>query len=367
MSDAQQRKRFMQMALALGRRGQGLTWPNPAVGCVIVNQGRVVGRGWTQAGGRPHAEVVALAEAGDKARGADVYVTLEPCAHHGKTPPCVSALIEAGVRQVFVATGDPDPRTNGKGIAALRDAGIAVTEDVEGAAARHDHAGFMHRVQDGRPLVTLKLAMTVDGRIATPAGESKWITGAAARRKVHMQRSTHDAVLVGAGTVRADDPSLTVRDIGARRQPVRVVLSRGLNFPVPCRLSETMAEAPFWVVHGAGPSADAKAALLEAGVKLMEAPSEAGALDLNATLRLLGSEGLTRVYCEGGGQLAASLLSAGLVDELVVFTAGKLIGADGVSGVAALGLHALADAPNFTLLESAVLGDDVMHRWGRQS
>lgn len=214
----------MAHALRLGARGLGRTWPNPAVGCVIVKAGRVVGRGWTCPGGRPHAEPVALAQAGAAALGATAYVTLEPCSHHGRTPPCAEALIAAGLARVVTATGDPDPRVSGRGHAMLREAGIAVTERVLEAEARTAHAGFQKRVTEGLPFVTLKLAATLDGRIATASGESRWITGSLARRAVHAMRMRHDAVMVGVGTAIADDPDLSVRDLGSGHQPVRIVV-----------------------------------------------------------------------------------------------------------------------------------------------
>ena len=214
----------MRAALALARRGLGNAWPNPAVGCVLVKEGRVIGRGWTQPGGRPHAETEALRRAGDAARGATAYVTLEPCSHHGRTPPCCEALAEAGIARVVMAMRDPDPRVNGRGLAMLRGAGIAVEEGLLEAEARALNAGFFRRIQAGMPVVTLKLASTLDGRIATASGESRWITGAAARREVHALRARHDAILVGSGTVLADDPDLTCRIPGMERVPMlRVV------------------------------------------------------------------------------------------------------------------------------------------------
>ncbi|MEL7089461.1 MAG: bifunctional diaminohydroxyphosphoribosylaminopyrimidine deaminase/5-amino-6-(5-phosphoribosylamino)uracil reductase RibD, partial [Planctomycetota bacterium] len=216
----------MALALSLAARGLGQVAPNPAVGCVIVRDGRVVGRGWTQPGGRPHAEAVALSEAGESARGGTAYVTLEPCAHHGKTPPCAEALVEAGVARCVVAIGDPDERVAGRGLQILRDAGIAVDLGRMAPEAARLQRGFLRVKTGGLPFVTLKLATSLDGRIATASGESQWITGPAARHVVHRLRGSHDAVMVGGGTARADDPSLTVRGFGERRQPVRVVLSR---------------------------------------------------------------------------------------------------------------------------------------------
>ncbi len=354
--------RYMALALSLGRRGMGRVWPNPAVGCVIVKDGVIVGRGWTADGGRPHAEPQALAQAGDAAQGATAYVTLEPCSHHGQTPPCAEALIAAGIARVVVATTDPDPRVAGRGLAMLKAAGIEVTEGIRKAEADRDHAGFFSRIGRQRPFVTLKLAMTLDGRIATATGESKWITGPQARREVHMQRARHDAVMVGAGTVRADDPSLTVRDLGITRQPVRVVVSRRLDLPTDCTLTRTANEVPVWLCHGV----DAKSRLVpwaEAGVTLLPCGVTNGQVDLASALAQLAENGLTRVFCEGGGTLAASLLHANLVDELIVFSAGMAIGAEGTPGLATMGIDRLAEAPRFELTEVKTLGPDVMTRW----
>ncbi|RVT84608.1 bifunctional diaminohydroxyphosphoribosylaminopyrimidine deaminase/5-amino-6-(5-phosphoribosylamino)uracil reductase RibD [Rhodobacteraceae bacterium CCMM004] len=355
----------MGHALALGRRGLGRVWPNPAVGCVLMAGGRVVGRGWTRPGGRPHAETVALAQAGPAARGATAYVTLEPCAHHGRTPPCADALIAAGVARVVTALTDPDPRVAGRGHGRLRAAGVAVDQDVCAAAAARDHAGFLSRVAAGRPLLTLKLAMSVDGRIATATGESQWITGPAARRRVHLMRLTHDAVLVGAGTARADDPSLTVRGFGDVAQPVRVVAARTLDVDPRGTLGRTAGEAPVWLCHGS----DAPAARLvewqATGARCLEVASGPTGLAAPALLARLGAEGLTRVFCEGGGQFAASLLAADLVDRLVAMTAGLALGADGLTAVGPLHLDRLADAPRYTLDQTEPLAGDTLSHWTR--
>ena len=358
-------ERFMSMALGLGRRGMGRCWPNPAVGAVIVRDGRVVGRGWTQPGGRPHAEVVALAQAGDLARGATAYVTLEPCAHHGKTPPCAEALIAAGVARVVAAVEDSDARVAGRGFALLQDAGIAVTTGVLADEAARDHAGFFLRTEQGRPYVTLKLASSVDGRIATGTGESKWITGPAARREVHAMRARHDAVMVGAGTARADDPSLTVRDLGVEDQPVRVVVSRHLDLPLMGTLARTASEVPVWICHGPGADAARVATWEELGARLIRCQVTGVQLDPGDVLRQLGAAGLTRVFCEGGSALAASLLALDYVDELITFNAGLAIGAEGLPAIGALGLDRLANAPRFRLSETRAVGPDVMTRWHR--
>lgn len=355
----------MAHALALGRRGWGNTWPNPAVGCVIVKDGRVVGRGWTRLGGRPHAEVVALAQAGEAARGATAYVTLEPCSHHGKTPPCADALVAAGVVRAVVALTDPDPRVNGQGLARLRAAGLEVSEGVMADEAREDQKGFLSRVTRGRPMVTLKLATSFDGRIATASGESQWITGPQARRLVHAQRLRHDAVMIGAGTARADDPTLNVRDMGARHQPVRVVLSRHLDLPLGSKLAQSARTVPLWLIHGERADPALVAAWQGLGARTLAVPVSQGQIDPAAALAALGAAGLTRVFCEGGGGLAASLLAEDLVDELVGFTAGLALGAEGRPSLAALGLSRLTEAPRFTLKDTRAVGGDVLHLWRR--
>ena len=359
MNDAQ----GMAHALSLGRRGLGSVWPNPAVGCVIVAGGRVVGRGWTQVGGRPHAEAMALAMAGDAARGATAYVTLEPCAHHGRTPPCAEALLAAGVARVVSAMEDPDPRVSGRGHAILRAGGVSVETGVGAGVARDDQAGFLMRVTAGRPLVTLKLAASLDGRIATASGESRWITGSAARTRVHAMRLEHDAILVGGGTARADDPELTVRGLGEVHQPVRIVAARKLDLPTNGRLTSSVAAGPFWLLHGREAAPERVAAWAERGARPMEVSVRHGRIDPWAIMARLGAEGLTRVFCEGGGSFAAALLEAGLVDRLVVFSAGLALGAEGRPALGALGIGHLAAAPRFELIESEPVGGDVMHLW----
>jgi diaminohydroxyphosphoribosylaminopyrimidine deaminase/5-amino-6-(5-phosphoribosylamino)uracil reductase len=355
----------MAHALRLAARGLGRTWPNPAVGCVIVKDGVILGRGWTQPGGRPHAETMALAQAGQAAHGATAYVTLEPCAHHGKTPPCAEALIAAGVSRVVSALTDPDPRVSGRGHAMLRAAGITVVENILQSEATAANAGFLKRVTQGLPFVTLKLATTLDGRIATATGESRWITGPASRRAVHALRMSHDAVMVGSGTARADDPDLTVRDLGAPQQPVRVVLDSRLSHSPASRLGRSAQQSPVWLVHGPDAPAAHKTAWAETGATLIEVAAQGTHLDATAALRSLAAQGLTRVFCEGGGTLAAALIRANLVDELALFTAGALIGADGQPALAALGLTALADAPRLTLKETRRWGNDALSLWSR--
>ncbi len=358
-------KRYMALALSLGQRGQGVCWPNPSVGCVIVRDDRIIGRGWTQPGGRPHAETEALKQAGPDARGATAYVSLEPCSHHGKTPPCAEALIAAGVARVVSAIEDSDPRVAGQGFEMLRAAGIDVVTGVLAEQAEYDLAGFLLKTEQGRPFVTLKLASSFDGRIATASGHSQWITGPGARRAVHAMRARHDAVMIGAGTARADDPSLTVRDLGISHQPVRVVVSRHMDLPLMGRLARTAAETPVWLCHGPSPDAERARAWEGLGARLIQCAVQEHHIDAADLLQQLGQAGLTRVFCEGGAALAASLLAEDLVDELAGFTAGLTIGAEGLSAVGALGLESLDAAPRFELIETRAVEDDILHRWRR--
>lgn len=356
----------MRAALALARRGLGTTWPNPSVGCVIVRQGRVVGRGLTQPGGRPHAETQALAMAGEAARGADAYVTLEPCNHTGQTPPCTEALIAAGIARVVVAGGDPDDRVDGAGIARLRAAGVDVVTGVLAAEADAMQAGFLHRVRHGRPLVTLKLASTLDGRIATRSGESQWITGPAAREAGHALRGSHDAVLVGVGTVAADNPSLTCRIPGFRTVPViRVVVDSHLRTRLTATLVATAATDPTWMIHRGGVPADRLQAFAAAGVRLFNVAGGERGVDLRAGLRALGSAGLTRVLVEGGAQLAAGLLRDGLVDRIAWFHAPGVMGGDGWPAAQAFGTTALDAMPRFTRTGVRSVGDDMLTEFTR--
>ncbi|XP_037941221.1 riboflavin biosynthesis protein RibD-like [Teleopsis dalmanni] len=356
-------RRYMRLALALAARGLGNVWPNPAVGCVIVSDGRIVGRGWTQPGGRPHAERRALDQAGAAARGATAYVTLEPCAHYGKTPPCSQALIENGIARVVSAHEDPDPRVAGRWRhAMLRNAGIAVDTGVLEAEARAQQSGFLSRLERGRPWVALKLATSFDGRIALANGQSQWITSAPARAAVHALRAQYDAVLVGGGTARADDPLLTVRTFTPLRQPVRVIASTRLNLP-RAKLAASVDTAPLWLAHGPHASEEARTWWQNAGADLLPVPTTASGLDPVALMGTLAGNGLTRVFCEGGGLFAASLLQAGLVDELIGFTAGIVLGGDARAALGPIGLSQLDNAPRFRLQETQVIGTDILHRW----
>ena len=356
----------MRAALSLARRGVGNTWPNPSVGCVVVRDGRVAGRAVTAAGGRPHAEPVALEMAGAACAGATVYVTLEPCCHHGRTPPCTDALIAAGVSRVVIAARDPDPRVNGQGISRLRAAGIQVDEGLLGDEAAEVIAGFATRVRLGRPLVTLKLASTLDGRIATRSGESRWITGEAARRAVHALRGRHDAVMVGVGTALADDPDLTCRLPGFRPNPVvRVVVDSSLRTPLTSRLVRTAADAPSWFLAGETADPARRAAFIAAGAKIFALPRAGEGIDLAAGLIALAGEGITRVLVEGGAQLAAALLRADLVDRVAWFHAPSVMGADGWPAAQAFGIQALAAMPRFERSFAMPLGADMLTEFRR--
>jgi diaminohydroxyphosphoribosylaminopyrimidine deaminase/5-amino-6-(5-phosphoribosylamino)uracil reductase len=359
----------MRAALALARRGLGLAWPNPAVGCVLVKDGIIVGRGWTQPGGRPHAETEALARAGAAARGATAYVSLEPCSHWGKTPPCAEALVAAGIARVVVPLTDPDPRVAGQGIARLREAGIAVDVGPCAAEAAEINAGFLKRLGEGRPLVTLKLAATLDGRIATQTGESRWITGEAARARAHLLRASHDAILVGSNTVLQDDPDLTCRLPGlAARSPVRIVADGRLRVPLTARVVAGARRTPSWFIVRRGVDAARREAFRAAGVEIIETPVIAtGELDLAAAVRELGRRGLTRLLVEGGATLAAALLRADLVDRIAWFHAPCLIGGDGLPAVAGFGLDRLSDAPRFARVAVEEIDDDVLETLERRA
>ncbi|WBV44658.1 bifunctional diaminohydroxyphosphoribosylaminopyrimidine deaminase/5-amino-6-(5-phosphoribosylamino)uracil reductase RibD [Pseudoroseomonas cervicalis] len=360
----------MRAALALAARGLGNVWPNPSVGCVLVSpQGQVVGRGWTAPGGRPHAETEALKRAGAAARGATAYVTLEPCCHWGRTPPCTDALIAAGVARVVVAMRDPDPRVDGGGIEQLRAAGIDVSTGLLEDEARAINAGFTKRLTRNLPLLTLKLASTLDGRIATRSGESQWITGAPARRLAHALRGTHDAVLVGSGTALADDPELSCRIPGFAPVPtVRVVADARLRLSPGARMLRE-GGGPVWIATRTGHPDALLAPLRAAGAEIVEVPEAEGpagqpmGLDPAALLRALAARGLTRVLAEGGAALAAGLLRAGLVDRLAWFHAPAIIGGDGRPALDALPLELLSAMPRYRRTALALPGADLFSEY----
>ena len=357
----------MRAAFALARRGLGRTWPNPAVGCILVKAHRVVGRGWTQTGGRPHAETEALNRAGPLAAGSTAYVSLEPCSHHGETGPCAEALAAAGISRAVVAMEDPDPRVAGRGLALLRERGIALTLGVGEDEAREINAGFLLRLAENRPLVTLKLAMTLDGRIATHTGESRWITGEPARARAHLMRAQHDAVMVGSGTVLADDPLLNVRLPGLERDsPLRIVLDGRMRLPLTSALVVGARDAPTWLVTLPGGDKRRRQIYVDCGIEVIEAPAgRDGALDLVQVMARLATHGLTRLLVEGGARLAAALLRDKLVDRLAIFRAPSLIGGDGLPAATGFGLERLADMPGFVAMETAELGRDRLETFRR--
>ncbi|WP_370661555.1 bifunctional diaminohydroxyphosphoribosylaminopyrimidine deaminase/5-amino-6-(5-phosphoribosylamino)uracil reductase RibD [Pelagibius sp. 7325] len=350
----------MRAALTLAARGLGRVAPNPTVGCIIVKDGRVVGRGWTRPGGRPHAETEALKQAGKAAAGATVYVTLEPCAHHGKTPPCAEALAAAGVARVVAALEDPDTRVAGRGMEILRQAGIATEIGLCRAQAERLNAGFLKRVIKGQPLVVLKLATSLDGKIATHSGQSQWITGPLARRRAHLLRSRADAIMVGSGTAVFDNPRLDVRLPGLEdRSPLRVVVDGRLRLPLTHDLVARAGAVPTLLVTHDGNPGDRLRAYEDAGVEVVQVETDAdGHVSLDATLSLLGGRGITRLLVEGGGHLAASLLRAGLVDRLAWFQAPVVIGGDGVAAVSGFGVDRLDEAPKFLQAAMTQLGRD---------
>jgi diaminohydroxyphosphoribosylaminopyrimidine deaminase / 5-amino-6-(5-phosphoribosylamino)uracil reductase len=356
-------QRFMQLALTLGRRGQGRTWPNPAVGALVVKDGVIIGRGWTQPGGRPHAEPEALKAAGEAARGATLYATLEPCSHLGKSPPCADAIIAAGIARVVSAIEDPNPEVAGQGHAKLRAAGIAVDIGLGAAEAARDHAGHFRRVRDKRPHVILKLAVSSDDKIGAAGRKPVAISGEAAKARVHLLRAQCDAVLVGIGTALADDPLLTCRLPGMEaRSPVRVVLDRSLRIPGSSRLVHSARQTPLWVMTSNLSEAPAAMKLGAAGAQVIRvaAATTPPGLDLQAVLHALSGKGITRLLVEGGARVASSFVAAGLVDEVWLLRGADAIGAGGVAALGALPLTAITQSPGFKLRASESLQKDTL-------
>ncbi|HSD59907.1 MAG TPA: bifunctional diaminohydroxyphosphoribosylaminopyrimidine deaminase/5-amino-6-(5-phosphoribosylamino)uracil reductase RibD [Burkholderiales bacterium] len=346
--------RHMAEALRLAARGRCTTTPNPRVGCVIVRGGEVVGRGWHERAGGPHAEVAALAEAGGRAAGADLYLNLEPCAHHGRTPPCAEALVRAGVRRVVAAMQDPNPLVAGKGFAILRAGGVVVEGGLMEDPAREINIGFVSRMARGRPWVRLKLAASLDGRTALANGRSQWITGDAARRDAHRLRAEACAVLTGIGTVKDDDPRLTVRDVETSRQPAKVVVDSRLETPPSAKVLEG-GVLVFCAVDDAAKSR----ALAERGAEIMALPDARGKVDLAAMLQELGRRGFNEVLVEAGFKLNGSLLAAGLVDELVIYLAPQLLG-DSARGMFNLpALEDLSGRRELAVRDVAMVGRDL--------
>jgi diaminohydroxyphosphoribosylaminopyrimidine deaminase / 5-amino-6-(5-phosphoribosylamino)uracil reductase len=363
-------RRFMQLALTLGRRGQGRSSPNPAVGAVVVNDGVIVGRGWTQPGGRPHAEPEALKRAGEAARGATLYVTLEPCSHFGRSPPCADAVIAAGIARVVSAVEDPNPEVAGQGHARLRAAGIIVDVGLCATEAARDHAGHFRRIRDKRPHVILKLAVSSDDKIGAAGRKPVAITGEAAKARVHLLRAQCDAVLVGIGTVQADDPLLTCRLPGMEAQsPVRVVLDRALRISGTSRLVHSARETPLWVMTSSLSEAPAAMKLGAAGAQVIRVATTTTpppGLDLASVLHALAEKGITRLLVEGGARVASSFVTAGLVDEIWLLRGPDAVGADGVAALDALPLTSITESPTFKRRASETLQNDTLTIYERQ-
>jgi len=356
-------QRFMRLALTLGRRGQGSTWPNPAVGAVVVKNGVIVGRGWTQPGGRPHAEPEALKRAGEAARDATLYATLEPCSHIGKSPPCADAIIAAGIARVVSAIEDPNPEVAGQGHAKLRAAGITVDIGLGAAEAAHDHAGHFRRIRDKRPHVILKLAVSADDKIGAAERKPVAISGEAAKARVHLLRAQCDAILVGIGTVQADDPLLTCRLPGMEaRSPVRVVLDRSLRISGSSRLVHSARQTPLWVMTSNLSEAPAAMKLGAAGAQVIRvaATTTPPGLDPMAVLHALAEKGITRLLVEGGARVASSFVASGLVDEVWLLRGPDAIGGGGVDALEALPLTSITQSPDFRVRASESLQKDTL-------
>lgn len=357
-------RRFMGAAIRLGRRNLGLTAPNPSVGALVVADGpdgpRLLGRGVTALGGRPHAEPQALAAAGAAARGATLYVTLEPCAHHGRTPPCAEAIVAAGIRRVVAALGDPDPRVAGHGFARLRAAGIEVVEGVCADEARDGLIGHLFRLRHGRPWVQLKLAVSADRRLGRRDEGRVAITGPFARARTHVMRAEADAVLIGIGTALVDDPDLTVRLPGLESaSPLRVVLDTGARLPLTGRLAATARDVPVRVLVGERAEPERRRALAALGVEVVAVPEGLdGRIDPEAALSLLAAYGVGRLMIEGGAEIAAVLVERDLVDELVLFESDRVVGPEGVALPPIVDAAIAPDAGLFEVVERAAVGPD---------
>ena len=366
-ADPQEDLRWMEAALNLGSRSLGLTAPNPAVGAILVKDGAVVGRGATARGGRPHAERIAIDQAGEAARGATLYVTLEPCSHFGVSGPCADAVIAAGVARVVSAMEDPNPLVGGEGHARLRAAGIAVSVGAGAAQARRDHLGHILRVTAGRPSVTLKLAETADRFAAAGANDARLrITGPVADLRVQMMRATHEVIMVGIETALVDDPALTVRLPGVDRKPLRVVLDTHLSLPERSRLAATAREAPTLVIAGPEAPDELASRLEDLGMMIERVPLDAEAhVDLRHALRAIAARGITRVFSEGGPRVAARLIALALADQIALITAEKPLGRPGVAALASQARATLVDEARYRLVEPAVYGPDTMRLWER--
>lgn len=364
-------ERLMAAANAIGRRNLGQTFPNPAVGALIVRfdagEPVIVARGCTAAGGRPHAETEALRIAGEAARGATTYVTLEPCAHYGRTPPCANAIVNAGIARAVVAVEDPNPEVKHRGIVMLRDAGIEVVLGVGAREALITHAGHFLRMIDGRPHVILKIAVSADGKTGLAGRRPAEISCAESRAEAHMLRATSDAVLVGSGTVLADDPMLNCRLPGmAARSPIRIVLDGSLRLPIGSQLVRTARETPIWAIAAEDAPPATEKALAAAGVDIIRVPaSRSGRIDLTAALRALAARGITRLLVEGGPILSARLIEADLIDEAVVVRSPRTLGADAIDAIEGMPLTALTASPRLRRIGQRMAGTDELAHYFR--
>jgi diaminohydroxyphosphoribosylaminopyrimidine deaminase/5-amino-6-(5-phosphoribosylamino)uracil reductase len=352
--------RMMAYALRMAERGLGRTWPNPSVGCVLVKNHQVIAAAHTATGGRPHAETQALASAAGAARGSTAYVTLEPCAHQGHTPPCAQALIDAGVARVVIACIDPDARVRGKGIAMLEQAGIAVTSGVMEPQAQRLHAGFFSRLQRNRPHISMKIATSLDGKIANAAGISQWITGEEARSYAHRLRMRHDAILTGIGTVLADNPALTCRLAGLETySPVRVVVDSQLRIPIHSQLVQNARQVPLWLLTtNTNPSLHAPLQACGAKIAIIEATN--GRVCLHAATAWLATQGISTLLTEGGAALNGSLWQSGLVDTLYWFRAPIALGANAADALACHVANAPSELPRLQREDVIPLGNDLL-------
>ncbi|SHF30698.1 diaminohydroxyphosphoribosylaminopyrimidine deaminase / 5-amino-6-(5-phosphoribosylamino)uracil reductase [Desulforamulus putei DSM 12395] len=357
-----QDRHYMRMALELAAKARGRTSPNPMVGAVVVKDGEVVGKGFHARAGSAHAEVVALADAGEKARGATVYVTLEPCCHHGRTGPCTEALLKAGVKRVVAAMTDPNPLVAGKGLAVLREAGVEVQSGLLQEEALRLNEVFIKYITTKRPFVVLKAATSLDGKIATAAGESKWITGHAAREYGHRLRDIYDAILVGVNTILADDPSLTARlPEGRGKDPVRIIVDSAARTPTAAKVLTQLSAAHTIIATTERAPVERRASLMAAGAEVMVVPGEGSRVDFVKLMEMLGEKEITSVLIEGGGQVNGAALAAGIVDKVAWFLAPKIIGGDAAPGpVRGEGIASLQDAIKLYDVSVERLGEDIL-------
>jgi diaminohydroxyphosphoribosylaminopyrimidine deaminase/5-amino-6-(5-phosphoribosylamino)uracil reductase len=352
---------YMRMAMELARQGDGWTSPNPVVGAVIVREGRIVGIGYHKKAGTPHAEIHALQDAGPAARGATIYVNLEPCSHYGRTPPCTKAIIAAKIKRAVVAMEDPNPKVAGQGIEELKKAGIEVVVGILEQEAQDLNEIFVKYITTETPFVTLKTAITIDGKTATASGKSKWITGQLARDEVHRLRHLHDAVVTGIGTILADDPMLNVRLDGIWRNPLRVIVDSRLRLPLTAAVVTSACKQPTLVATTANHDPQCKQRLEELGVEVAVLPSLAGRVDLNSLIKLLGKREISSILLEGGAHLAAGALTQGIVDKIIAFIAPKIFGGTTAPGpVGDLGISEVNQALSLSKLKSAPIGPDLM-------